>query len=200
MGFLYRHQLIFLVLLPALFSLSREVKSLEEKDTLFQGLNNYRASLNLTTLTENSNADCFADEVAKQFKNQPCSNTTGADTVPGTEPQFSNYPDLLEKCHLNITDTRDGTVMPACVPDLIPNLVLANYTESQYSQYLNDSSYTGAGIGSEGNWVVVVLSTNTVGGSFAPAQNMANRVSDALLAENLITILLGFILVLLGEH
>ncbi|KAL7172352.1 hypothetical protein ACSBR2_031943 [Camellia fascicularis] len=119
----------------------------DEKQNLLQGLNSYRASLNLSALTENSNAD----ELASQFKNQPCSNTTSADTVPGTEPQLSNYPDLLAKCQLNITDTRDGALMPVCVPNLDPNLVLTNYTESQYTQYLNESTYIGAGIGTEGN-------------------------------------------------
>ena len=60
--------------------------------------------------------------IANQFKKQPCTNTTGANTVPGTEPQFSNYPDLLSKCDLAISNTRDGNVMPACVPGLLPSL------------------------------------------------------------------------------
>ncbi|KAL6968339.1 hypothetical protein U1Q18_034142 [Sarracenia purpurea var. burkii] len=172
----------------------------DENGNLLQGLNSYRSSLNLGTLTENSNADCFAEEVANQFKNQPCSNTTGADTVPGTEPQFSNYPDLLAKCHLNITDTRDGAVMPVCVTNLLPNLVLTNYTETQYSQYLNESSYSGAGIGSKGDWIVVVLTTNTVGGSFTPAtKNAAGLiVSSVGLVQKLVPLLLGLILVQLS--
>uniref|UniRef100_A0A5B7CB38 Putative Glycoprotein membrane GPI-anchored n=1 Tax=Davidia involucrata TaxID=16924 RepID=A0A5B7CB38_DAVIN len=196
MGFLHKHLLHLFVLLHVILLLSCQAKSLDAEENLLQGLNSYRASLNLSTLTEKSNADCLADEVANQFKNQPCSNTTGADTVPGTEPQFPNYPDLLAKCHLNITDTRDGVVMPVCIPNLAPSLVLTNYTESQYSQYLNDSTYIGAGIGSEGDWMVVVLSTNTTGGSFS-TDNAAGLVSIVGLTQNLIP-LLGFFLFLMS--
>ncbi|OMP09083.1 hypothetical protein COLO4_05828 [Corchorus olitorius] len=148
-----------------------------EEDNLLKGINDYRASLNLTTLTKNDNAECLADELADQFKNQPCTNSTGANTVPGTEPQFANYPNLLAKCHLNVSNTRDGAVMPACVPNLVPNLVLSNFTESQYSLNLNDTKYTGVGIGSDGNWIVVVLTTSAPEGSFVPATNSPNAAS-----------------------
>lgn len=198
MGFLQRHHLLLLVLVHSILFLSYQVQSLDEKQNLLQGLNSYRASLNLSALTENSNADCFADELASQFKNQPCSNTTGADTVPGTEPQLSNYLDLLAKCQLNITDTRDGALMPVCVPNLDPNLVLTNYTETQYTQYLNESTYIGAGIGAEGNWMVVVLSTNTMGGAFTPVVNVASLFFNVGLAQNVMPLLLVFILVLLS--
>ncbi|XP_059625856.1 uncharacterized GPI-anchored protein At3g06035-like isoform X2 [Cornus florida] len=189
MAFLHKHHLLLYVLIQSILLLSYPAYSSDEEENLLQSLNGYRTSLNLTSLGENSNADCFADEIANQFKNQPCSNTTGADTVPGTEPQFSNYPDLLAKCSLNITDTRDGVVMPVCVPNLVPSLVLTNYTESQYSQYLNDSTYTGAGIGSEGDWVVVVLSTKTTGGSFT-TDNAATSTSIVGLTQNLMPLLL----------
>ncbi|GJZ27918.1 hypothetical protein Tco_0572565 [Tanacetum coccineum] len=143
----------------------------DEEDNLFSGLNSYRATLNLSTLTENDRAKCLADKIADQLKNQPCTNTTGSNTVPGTEPEFSNYPQLLEKCHLNVTTTRDGAVLPACVPNLDPTLVLSNYTRSQYSMSLNDTKYTGVGIGSEDNWIVVVLTTNTPEGGYSPGSN-----------------------------
>nr|GEZ92233.1 uncharacterized GPI-anchored protein At5g19250-like [Tanacetum cinerariifolium] len=142
-----------------------------EEDNLFSGLNSYRATLNLSTLTENDRAKCLADKLADQLKNQPCTNTTGSNTVPGTEPEFSNYPQLLEKCHLNVTTTRDGAVLPACVPNLDPTLVLSNYTRSQYSMSLNDTKYTGVGIGSEDNWIVVVLTTSTPEGGYSPGSN-----------------------------
>ncbi|XP_058773050.1 uncharacterized GPI-anchored protein At3g06035-like [Vicia villosa] len=174
----------FSLLLPLFFSsillLNRSVKcDNDEEDVLFQGVNKYRASLNLTSLTKNDNANCFAEELADQFKSQPCTNTTGANTVPGTEPNLTNYPDLLAKCHLNISDTRDGSIMPACVPGLVPSIVLSNFTQSLYSQSLNDSKYTGIGIGSEDNWIVVILTTNTPGGSFVPeTSNGANFISN----------------------
>ncbi|MED6192941.1 hypothetical protein PIB30_014511 [Stylosanthes scabra] len=139
-----------------------------EEDELFQEINKYRASLNLTSLSKNENANCFANEMAGEFKGEDCTNSTGANTVPGTEPQFANYPEHLTKCHLNVSNTRDGSVMPACVPGLVPSLVLDNFTRSLYSANLNDSKYTGIGIGSQDNWIVVVLTTNTSEGSFVP--------------------------------
>lgn len=60
--------------------------------------------------------------------------------------------------------------MPACVPNLVPSLVLSNYTQSSlYSGNLNDTKYTGIGIGSENDWIVVILTTNTSEGGYAPA-------------------------------
>lgn len=141
------------------------------EDSLLQSINAYRASLNLTALQKNKNAECLADEVSEQFQNQPCTNTTGSNTVPGTEPQFADYPNLLTKCHLNTSNTRDGAVLPACVPNLESTLVVSNFTKSQYSDYLNDTKYSGIGIGHEDNWIVVVLTTSTPEGSFVPAQD-----------------------------
>ncbi|XP_061354560.1 uncharacterized GPI-anchored protein At3g06035-like isoform X2 [Gastrolobium bilobum] len=176
---LFQFFVLFSLFLSSILLLNHSVKCDHgEEDDLYQGINKYRASLNLTSLTKNENANCFAGEIADQFKGQPCTNTTGANTVPGTEPQFSNYPDLLTKCHLNISNTRDGSVMPACVPGLVPSLVLTNFTQSHYSDNLNDSKYTGIGIGSEDNWIVVVLTTNTSEGSFVPeTYNGANLIS-----------------------
>ncbi|KAL9410540.1 hypothetical protein AB3S75_044332 [Citrus x aurantiifolia] len=169
---------LHLLLLVSFLSMNLLVKcDTDEEDTLLQGLNSYRESLNLTSFTKNKNADCLADELADQFKNQPCTNSTGANTVPGTEKQLSNYPDLLAKCHLNVSNTRDGIVMPACVPNLEPSLVLSNFTKSQYSDSLNDTKYKAAGIGSEDNWIVVILTTSTPEGSYVP-YNAASLISN----------------------
>ncbi|KAL9408022.1 hypothetical protein AB3S75_046548 [Citrus x aurantiifolia] len=169
---------LHLLLLVSFLSMNLLVKcDTDEEDTLLQGLNSYRESLNLTSFTKNKNAECLADELADQFKNQPCTNSTGANTVPGTEKQLSNYPDLLAKCHLNVSNTRDGIVMPACVPNLEPSLVLSNFTKSQYSDSLNDTKYKGAGIGSEDNWIVVILTTSTPEGSYVP-YNAASLISN----------------------
>uniref|UniRef100_A0A1J3DCF5 Putative GPI-anchored protein n=1 Tax=Noccaea caerulescens TaxID=107243 RepID=A0A1J3DCF5_NOCCA len=138
-----------------------------EEDVLFTGINSYRTSQNLTTLNKNVNAECLADGIADQFKNKPCTNDTGSATVPGTEPQFANYPQILAKCKLNVSDTRDGMIMPACVPRLDSSLVLTNFTKSQYSASLNDSKFIGMGIGQEDDWIVVVLTTNTPEGSYS---------------------------------
>ncbi|KAH9682848.1 putative GPI-anchored protein [Citrus sinensis] len=169
---------LHLLLLVSFLSMNLLVKcDTDEEDTLLQGLNSYRESLNLTSFTKNKNAECLADELADQFKNQPCTNSTGANTVPGTEKQLSNYPDLLAKCHLNVSNTRDGIVMPACVPNLEHSLVLSNFTKSQYSDSLNDTKYKGAGIGSEDNWIVVILTTSTPAGSYVP-YNAASLISN----------------------
>ncbi|KAJ4968981.1 hypothetical protein NE237_015682 [Protea cynaroides] len=186
---------LFVLFLLAMFLLSCQIRADDEKEQLLQDLNKYRASLNLSALKENDNADCLADQLAQQYKSQPCSNTTGADTVPGTETQFSNYPDLLAHCKLNTTDTRDGQIMPACVPGLVPSQVLSNYTKTQYNSYLNDSQYTGSGIGSEGNWIVVVLTTDTSSGNFAPATSLAPKIDVTC---SLLTLLLGFCLLLVS--
>ncbi|RWV96218.1 hypothetical protein GW17_00041090 [Ensete ventricosum] len=162
-------------------------------------INDYRVTLNLSSLTENKNADCLAAQLASAFKGQDCSNTTGSDTVPGTEQQFPNFPDYLAACHLNATVTRDGFIMPACVPDLVPDIVLANYTKSQYNQKLNDSSYAGIGIAEEDNWVVVVLTTNTATGNYAPAADATAGSSISIADHNYVMLsLLGFALYLMG--
>ncbi|KAG9457950.1 hypothetical protein H6P81_002458 [Aristolochia fimbriata] len=160
-----------LLLLGALLLLSLSVRSDDEEEKVLTGINSYRAALNLSALTENDNAECLADQIAEEFKNQPCTNSSGANTVPGTEDQFPNYPKYLSHCHLNITNTRDGVIMPVCVPGLASSAVLANYTQSQYNKFLNDSQYTGAGIASEDDWMVVVLSTSTPAGSFVKADS-----------------------------
>ncbi|KAK1317262.1 putative GPI-anchored protein [Acorus calamus] len=186
-----RLPLFLFALLPIILLLSPSAISADSSSQLLQGLNSYRASLNLSSLTENDNAACLANQLADQFKDDTCSNTTGSDTVPGTEVQLPNYPNLLDHCHLNISDTKDGQVMPACVPDLVSDLVLSNFTKSQYTLYLNDSQYVGAGIASKGNWVVVVLTTNTAGGSFQ------NAVSDGSAGVSFLQISLRYPLSLL---
>ncbi|KAI6683736.1 hypothetical protein NL676_029649 [Syzygium grande] len=189
-------------LLPALLlaalsilSSSRLAKCDGEDDNLLQGINGYRTSLNLTALTKNDNAECLAKEIADQFKNKPCTNTTGADTVPGTEPQFSNFPTLLANCHLNVSVTRDGAIMPACVPNLVSSLVLTNFTQSQYSGNLNDSKYTGIGISSENDWMVVILTTNTPEGTYLTVKS-AGLILKGSFIYQLLFLLIGFVLLL----
>ncbi|XP_062177253.1 uncharacterized GPI-anchored protein At3g06035-like [Alnus glutinosa] len=187
--------LLLPLLLSSILLLNRPVKCDNEDDNLLRGINSYRASLNLAALSKNDDAECLAGEIADQFKGQPCTNTTGSNTVPGTEPQFAGYPNLLAKCHLNVSNTQDGVIMPACVPKLEPSLVLTNFTGSQYSGNLNDTKYVGAGIGSEDNWIVVVLTTNTSTGSFTPS-NAASVVSRIGLIFHLLFLLMGYIFLL----
>ncbi|KAM5569315.1 putative GPI-anchored protein [Rosa sericea] len=192
-------RLLFPLFLTCIVLLNHQVKcdEVDEEDNLLQGINSYRASANLTALTKNDNAECLADEIADQFKKQPCTNTTGSFTVPGTETQFANFPDLLAKCHLNVSNTRDGVIMPSCVPNLDPSLVLTNFTKSQYSSNLNQTNFTGIGIGSEDNWIVVVLTTSTPEGSYSPAQSTDSASlgskSKISLIQYLLCLLMGFV-------
>ncbi|KAJ6434396.1 hypothetical protein OIU84_017996 [Salix udensis] len=94
-----------------------------------------------------------------------------------------------------IFSTTEGVVLPACAPHLAPTLLLTNYTRTTYSKYINDSRLTGAGLGHEDDWMVVVLTTSTTGGDFAGATSLVSKnslVSQALLCnkdtkDNLLT-------------
>jgi hypothetical protein len=161
---------------------------------LLKGINGYRSSLKVPALAENANAACLAEQLARQFKGERCTNTTGANTVIGTEQQFPDYPKYLGRCHLNASVTEDGQVMPACVPGLAPGAVLANYTKSQYNRFLNDSGFSGVGIANEGDWVVVVLSTSTGSGDFSPAPPGSNWAPPSSVHPfgRLVLLLVGF--------
>jgi len=94
--------------------------------------------------------------------------------------------------------TEDGQVMPACVPGLVPDVVLTNYTKSQYNRFLNDSQFSGVGIANEGDWVVVVLSTSTGSGDYSPAppgSNWAAPVQPSV--SHMILLLVGFVILLM---
>ncbi|XP_057998780.1 uncharacterized GPI-anchored protein At3g06035-like [Hevea brasiliensis] len=160
MASLKHFRLLLFVLLHAIFLLSSPVLSDDkDEDNVLQGLNSYRTSLRLPALTKNENAGCLADELANKLEKQPCYGTTSI--------QIDNYCELLSKCDIDINNTRNGAVLPVCVPKLVPTLALTNYTRTQYAKDLNDSRFTGAGLGSEDDWMVVVLSTDTAGGNFA---------------------------------
>jgi hypothetical protein len=87
--------------------------------------------------------------------------------------------------------------MPACVPGLVADVVLTNYTKSQYNQYLNDTKYSGVGIANEGDWVVVVLSTSTGPGDFSPAPPGSNWAPSVQPFSQLIVLLVGFVILLM---
>ncbi|KAL3516106.1 hypothetical protein ACH5RR_023008 [Cinchona calisaya] len=114
-------------------------------------------------------AGCLADEIADEIQDRPCPLAGNTTISPGIHPQLNDYPDLVKKCKIDINTTREGVILPVCVPKRVATLVLTNYTQSLYSGYLNSSKYTGVGIGLEDDWTVLVLATNTIGGSFASA-------------------------------
>ncbi|XP_024019803.1 uncharacterized GPI-anchored protein At3g06035-like [Morus notabilis] len=147
------------------------IKNDDEEDVLLRSINAERATLKLAALTKNVNAECFADEFADRFQDQPCANTTGAITTPGTTTQLSNYPELLAKCNLNVSN---GLVLPVCVPNSVPNSALSDLKRSQYSNSLNDPKFTGVGIGFEDDWIVVVLTSNSTAAGVVPSANSSN--------------------------
>ncbi|KAI4369402.1 hypothetical protein MLD38_017844 [Melastoma candidum] len=155
----------------------------EDEDNLLQGINSYRQVQKLPPLVKNDRAMCLSDEIAEQLEDKPCSSTYGPNVLPGTGPQFSDYPKLLSKCDIDANHTKDGVILPVCVPKLVPTLVLTNYTHTPYAKYLNNSIYTGAGVGSEDNWMVLVLTTNTPGGSFASGTNLVKPLVGVLVSS-----------------
>ncbi|XVE62986.1 hypothetical protein DITRI_Ditri06bG0163500 [Diplodiscus trichospermus] len=153
----------FLVVL-AIFLLSHQVHSDEEKD-LLQGLNSFRTSVNLPAFSKNKNADCVAEKIADDIDDdQPCTNPSKS---RGNETRLSDHPKAISKCKIDANTTSDVIVLPICVPDMVPTLVLTNFTRTHYSNYINDSSFTGIGMSSEDDWMVVVLAKNTPTGSLA---------------------------------
>ncbi|KAA8536879.1 hypothetical protein F0562_029357 [Nyssa sinensis] len=167
----------------------------DEEDHILQGINSYRTSLNLPALAKNDKAGCLADEIADKLEDEPCPRPVGASALAGTEAQAADYPDILKKCKIDINSTRDGVILPVCVPKRVSTLVLTNYTQSPYARYVNNSKYTGAGIGTEDDWTVLVLATNTPGGSFVSAAGLVWMVG---MGHFLLSLLLGLCLVLVN--
>ncbi|CAA7399967.1 unnamed protein product [Spirodela intermedia] len=174
--------LILFLVAVSVASFFGAARSDDADEQLLRDINSYRASLNLSVLTENENADCLADEIANKFEGQPCTNSTGSNAILGSEGPIPDYPTLLSRCKLDISVTKDAAILPACVPGLVPSIVLTNFTKSQYNQQLNDSRYVGAGVASEGNWVVVVLSTATPQGNLSTVQGSGSGAAAAVRA------------------
>ncbi|KAJ7977987.1 Glycoprotein membrane GPI-anchored protein [Quillaja saponaria] len=193
----FKLALFLLVSLQVFLLLSNPVQCSGKEDKLLEEINSYRQSLNLPPLNEIDKANCVADEIADELEDLSCENVKDYYPVPGSnKPKFPNFRKILKHCGVGINTTIDGVIMPACVPNLDPTAVLANYTHSHlYTKYLNDSKYSGAGVGSEDDWIIVILSTNTSTGSFSGA---ASLVSDIGRSHCMVTFLLGLLIVLMS--
>ncbi|KAJ6775364.1 hypothetical protein OIU79_018521 [Salix purpurea] len=152
-----RFNIYLYVLLHAIFLLSSAGLSCDEKQDLLKSINAYRTLfLDLPAFTKNKKANCLANEIADKL-DQSCNETTPADQV-----KLDSYPDQLMDC-LGTDHATDAVVMPICAADKADEVALLhNYTRrNQYKKSIKDASYTGAGVGSNDNWMVVVLNKNT---------------------------------------
>lgn len=161
----YRFTMVLLLSLVLLLSVP--ASSDDEKDRLLQGINSYRQSKSLAPLQKHDKAGCLAEEIAEKLEDRPC--PTGGTPMP--PPQLATYRDQVDKCKIDINTTADGVVLPVCVPKRVSTLVLTNYTQSSHARYLNSSRYNGVGVGMEEDWTVLVLTTNTPGGTFAAGEH-----------------------------
>ncbi|XP_041016550.1 uncharacterized GPI-anchored protein At5g19250-like [Juglans microcarpa x Juglans regia] len=147
----------------------------KEEKQLFKDINSYRESvLYLPVFIPNAKAACLADKIADQLKkDKPCLDAHSYRYTPDNNRRlnstFKDFDKLLSRCHINVNTTADGAILPVCVAKLDETTVLNNYRNSQYGRYLKDSNFTHAGIGSDDDWIVVILSTNTSTGSFSGA-------------------------------
>lgn len=157
----------------------------EEEENLLEDINNYRQKKSLPKLEESDKASCLAEKIADDLEDQPCENAGDYYPSPGEgTKKIPRFEKLVKKCKINVNSTIDGVVMPVCVPNLDRNSVLSNYTESDhYAKYVNSSDYTGAGVGSENDWMVLVLTTNTSSGSFSSASSL---LADACKGRHLL--------------
>ncbi|XP_031281460.1 uncharacterized GPI-anchored protein At5g19250-like [Pistacia vera] len=157
--------LFFLVLLQAICFLPHRVHCGDEEDIL-QGLNSYRTLIREPHLTENKNAKCVAEKIAEDLEDYKCNSTNGVNTPVSTQQQFATEK-IIKKCKILPESTKEGVILSVCVHKLVPSLVFTNFTYTyKYTKFLKSSNYTGAGLGCSDDWMVLVLTTNTVGGNF----------------------------------
>ncbi|XP_004494624.1 uncharacterized GPI-anchored protein At5g19250-like [Cicer arietinum] len=182
------------VLLASVFTfilLSNPVHCSDKEDSVLKGINSYRQTKNLPPLYQNDKAHCLADEVADEIEDTPCEKVSQYYPVsgPGGNQRIPNLQKHIDKCGININTTADGVILPVCVSKLEPTIVLSNYTHSDiYAKFLNNSKYTGAGLGSEDDWMVLVLTTNTTAGTFSAATTSMHVNVVVLMAFMLVII------------
>ncbi|TKY52209.1 GPI-anchored protein [Spatholobus suberectus] len=147
----------------------------DEEDDLLRDINTYRKIFNLPVLEKSDKASCLADEIAEDLDDAHtnCEDFRDYYPAPGSNPKIPNFQKSVNKCKININITRDGVIMPVCVPKLDSDALFSNYTKSnRYTKYLNNSKYSVAGIGSEDDWMVLIISTNTSSGDLSSATSL----------------------------
>ncbi|KAK7284338.1 hypothetical protein RJT34_19083 [Clitoria ternatea] len=188
----FKFGFVVVTLLFALLFVSSPVHCNDKEDSVFKGINSFRQTKNLSPLNQVPKAACLADEVAEEIEDMPCENVKQFYPGPGLggNLKIPNLQKHIDKCDININTTSDGVILPVCVSKLEPTVVLSNYTHSdQYAQFLNNSRYTGVGLGSEHDWMVLVLTTNTTTGSFSAAISLLHNSIEFLLLPFLLLLI-----------
>ncbi|CAL5208575.1 unnamed protein product [Lathyrus oleraceus] len=144
----------------------------KEKD-LLHDINVYRKLLNLPVLERTNKPSCLADKIADDLEDKNCEDFRNYYPIPGRNDKIPNFEKSVEKCKININTTKDGVIMPVYVSKLDQDDVFSNYTKkSHFTKYLNDSKYTIAGVGSDDDWMVLIISTNSTSGDFSSASSL----------------------------
>ncbi|QCE07356.1 hypothetical protein DEO72_LG9g2375 [Vigna unguiculata] len=164
----------------------------KEKD-LLRDINTYRKVLNLPVLDENKKASCLAEEIADDLEHAHCEDFRDYYPTPGNNSKIPNFQKNIDKCNININATAEGVIMPLCVPKLSLDDLFSNYTKSnRFTKYLNSSKYKSAGVGSEDDWMVFIVSTNTSSGDFSFSSASSLLPHFLMLAFFFTTLLLFF--------
>ncbi|CAI8616974.1 unnamed protein product [Vicia faba] len=181
----FKLNLLLLASLCAFLFLSNPAHCSDKVDSVLKGINIYRETKNVAPLNKNDKASCLADEVAEELQDTPCEkvNQYYPTSGPGRNQRIPNLQRHIDKCDINMNTTTDRVILPVCVPKLEPTIVLSNYTHNDiYVKFLNNSKYTGVGLNSEDDWMVLVLTTTTPTRTFSAATSLhANLVSMAFL-------------------
>ncbi|CAJ1976154.1 unnamed protein product [Sphenostylis stenocarpa] len=150
----------------------------KEKD-LLHDINIYRKVLNLPVLDENEEASCLAEEIAEDLADTHCEVFHDYYPTPGANPKIPNFQKNVEKCHININTTTEGVIMPLCVHKLDRDDLFSNFSRSnRFTKYLKQSKYKIAGVGSEHDWMVLIISTNSSSGDFSSASSLLRLPSN----------------------
>lgn len=146
----------------------------KQKD-LLHDINTYRKVLNLPIFKKSDKPSCLANKIANDLEDKHCEDYFHYYPLPGSNPKIPNFQKSVEKCKISINTTKDGVIMPVCVPKLDPDNLFSNYTKSnRYIKYLKNSKYVIAGVGSDSDneWMVLIISTNTTSGDFSSATSL----------------------------
>ncbi|RHN80763.1 hypothetical protein MtrunA17_Chr1g0191781 [Medicago truncatula] len=157
----------------------RHRRRYDPDDDLLHDINTYRKALNLPILEKNYKASCLANRIAYDLEDKHCEYFHDFHPLPGINPEIPNFQRSVKKCDININTTRDGVVMPVCVPEIMhENDLFSNYTKnSRFTPYLNNSKYTLAGVGHDLDKMVLIIGTNTASGDFSSATYLLHGAS-----------------------